>query len=109
MIAKPERRWYTLWWTLLGRHCWSCFAYIQLDKAGRETRKKIVHTVVGSTLMAMLGPLCIIQNDKTTLQFRYLLRNDAEYDFGRESNTIDWPAHTCAEFETAPKLRVVRN
>ncbi len=64
----------------------------------------MVHTVVDSTLMAMLGPLCIIQNDKTTLQFGYLLRNDAEYDFGRKGNTIDWPAHTCAELETALKL-----
>jgi len=69
---KPERRWYTLWWTLLRRRCWSRFAYIQHNKA--------------------------------TLQFGYLLRNDAEYDFGRKGNTIDWPAHTCAELETALKL-----
>jgi len=35
------------------------------------------------------------------------LRNDAEYDFGHEDNSMDWLAHQCAEFETALKLRVI--
>lgn len=72
-----RKRWYTLWWTLLRRHSWGRFAYIQ--------------------------------HDQVTLQIEYLLRNDAEYDFGHEDNSMDWPAHQCAEFETALKLRVIRN